>query len=444
MRCTVKGGKPLRGTVRLPGDKSLSHRAILFASLAEGRSEIDNLLLAGVTQPMLAALTAFGIEWSLQEQHLTVDGKGLQGWKNPIGVIDCGNSATTMRLLAGAMAATNVEGILDGSTGLRRRPMERIVQPLQKMGVEIQATDGCAPMTISRSADPLRGMEHQLEVASAQVKSCLILAALVADRPTLIREPGPSRDHTERMLASMGAKIGSIPSQGKNQTGYQTRIEPLFEPLKPLQMQLPGDISSAAFFIVGGLIAPDSEIAIENVGLNPTRCGLLEALGEMQARLSIEEAQAQGGEPCGHICIHSSFLQATSVMGERVVRMIDEFPVFGVAAAYAKGETLVADAQELRYKESDRIAMLCQELRKLGVEAIETRDGFRIIGKGKVSGGVVNAHGDHRLAMALMVAGLGSQEPVVVEGSEIVTESLPQFIPLLRSLGADIVCETSL
>lgn len=443
MRCIVKGGKPLRGTIRLPGDKSLSHRAILFASLTEGRSEIDNLLLAGVTQPMLAALTAFGIEWSLQEQHLTVAGKGLGGWKNPVGVIDCGNSATTMRLLAGAMAATNVEGILDGSAGLRRRPMERIVQPLQKMGVGIRATDGCAPLTIRRSAHPLRGMEHQLEVASAQVKSCLILAALVADRPTLIREPAPSRDHTERMLASMGAKISSIPSQGKNQADYQTQVEPLSEPLKPLQMQLPGDISSAAFFLVAGLIAPDSEIAIENVGLNPTRRGLLEALSEMQAGLLIEEAQAQGGEPCGHIRTRSSFLQATTVMGERVVRMIDEFPVFGVAAAYAQGETLVADAQELRYKESDRIAMLCQELRKLGVEAIETQDGFRIIGKGKVSGGVVHAHGDHRLAMALMVAGLGSPEPIVVEGAEIVAESLPQFIPLLRSLGADIVCEAT-
>lgn len=444
MRCTVKGGKPLRGTIRLPGDKSLSHRAILFASLAEGRSEIDNLLLAGVTQPMLAAMTAFGIDWSLQEQHLTVAGKGLGDWKNPVGVIDCGNSATTMRLLAGAMAATNVEGVLDGSAGLRRRPMERIVQPLQKMGVEIQATDGCAPLTINRSPHPLRGMEHQLEVASAQVKSCLILAALVADRPTLIWEPAPSRDHTERMLASMGAKISSIPPQGNDQASYRTRVEPLSEPLKPLQMQLPGDISSAAFFMVGSLIAPDSEITIENVGLNPTRCGLLEALGEMQATLSIEEAQAQGGEPCGHIRIHSSLLQATTVEGERVVRMIDEFPVFGVAAAYAQGETLVADAQELRYKESDRIAMLCQELRKLGVEAIETQDGFRIIGKGKVSGGVVHAHGDHRLAMALMVAGLGSHEPVVVEGAEIVTESLPQFIPLLRSLGADILCETLL
>jgi len=442
MRCTVKGGKPLRGTLRLPGDKSLSHRAILFASLAEGRSEIDNLLLAGVTQPMLAALTAFGIQWSLQEQHLTVEGKGLEGWKNPVGVIDCGNSATTMRLLAGAMAAANVEGVLDGSPGLRRRPMERIVQPLQKMGVAIRATDGCAPLTITRSPHPLRGMEHQLEVASAQVKSCLILAALVADRPTQICEPGPSRDHTERMLASMGAKIESIPPQGENQANYQTWVEPLSEPLKPLQMQLPGDISSAAFFIVGGLIAPDSKIAIENVGLNPTRCGLLETLGEMHAKLSIEGTQAQGGEPCGHICIRSSLLKATTVMGERVVRMIDEFPVFGVAAAYAQGETLVADAQELRYKESDRIAMLCQELRKLGVEAIETQDGFRIIGKGKVTGGVVNAHGDHRLAMALMVAGLGSQEPVVVEGAEIVTESLPQFIPLLRSLGADILCET--
>jgi 3-phosphoshikimate 1-carboxyvinyltransferase len=440
MRCIVKGGKPLKGKVRLAGDKSLSHRAILFAALAEGRSEIENLLLAGVTQPMLAALTAFGVEWSLDGQHLTVEGKGLQGWRDPAGVIDCGNSATTMRLLAGAMAATNVSGVLDGSAGLRRRPMDRIVQPLQKMGVAIEATDGYAPLLISRSQHPLRGLEHELSVASAQVKSCLILAALVADQPTRLCEPGPSRDHTERMLASMGAKIQSILPETSGK-GYQTWVEPLAQPLRPLQMHLPGDISSAAFFLVGGLIAPDSQIEIENVGLNPTRCGLLEALEEMQATLAVEETQAQGGEPCGHIRVQSSALVATAVMGERVVRMIDEFPVFGVAAAYANGETCVADAQELRYKESDRIARLCQELRKLGVEAIETPDGFRIVGKGKLSGGVVEAHGDHRLAMALIVAGLGSQEPVIVHGAEVVSESLPQFIPFLQSLGADIRCE---
>lgn len=443
MKCIVKGGKPLRGRIRLPGDKSLSHRAILFAALADGRSEIDNLLLAGVTQPMLAALTAFGIEWSLDQTHLTVWGKGLDGWHDSDKEVDCGNSATTMRLLAGAMAATNVSGVLDGSAGLRRRPMDRIVQPLQSMGVQIEATNGCAPLSLSPSKRPLRGMNHQLEVASAQVKTCLILAALVGDRPTTISEPGPSRDHTERMLGSMGAKIESIKPADKQTERYFTRVQPLAEPLKPLQMQLPGDISSAAFFIVSGLVAPESEIEIENVGLNPTRTGLLDALGEMQAFVAVEETKAQGGEPCGRIGVQSSALSPTQVRGERVVRMIDEFPVFGVAAAYARGETRVADAQELRYKESDRIAMLCQELRKLGVEAIETEDGFRIIGKGKIEGGVVESHGDHRLAMSLMVAGLGSNEPVVVEGAEVVNESLPQFIPLLRSLGAEIHCEDS-
>ncbi len=443
MRCIVKGGKPLRGKVRLPGDKSLSHRAICFAALAEGSSEIENVLLAGVTQPMLDALSAFGVAWSLHEQRLTVEGKGLDGWQDPQAVIGCGNSATTMRLLAGAMAATNVGGVLDGSAGLRRRPMERIVQPLRNMGVEIEATNGCAPLTLRHSKRPLRGMDHQLAVASAQVKTCLILAALVGDRPTRIFEPGPSRDHTERMLGSMGAKVESNKTDGKEMAIYQTYVEPLAKPLKPLKMNLPGDISSAAFFVVGGLIAPESEIEIENVGLNPTRTGLLDALGEMQAALSILQTMEQGGEPCGCIGIRHSTLKPTKVMGEQVVRMIDEFPVFGVAAAYAAGETLVADAQELRYKESDRIAMLCQELRKLGVEAIETADGFRVIGKGKIEGGEVEAHGDHRLAMALMVAGLGSREAVVVNGAEVVNESLPQFIPLLRSLGAQILCEDS-
>lgn len=441
MRCIVKGGKPLRGKIKLPGDKSLSHRAILFAALASGTSEIDNLLLAGVTKPMLDALTTFGVEWSLQGQHLTVLGKGMENWRDAQNVVDCGNSATTMRLLAGAIAATNVNGVLDGSSGLRRRPMDRIVQPLKKMGVAIQSENGYAPLTLSRSKRPLRGMEHHLSVASAQVKTCLLLAGLVGDRATSIHEPGPSRDHTERMLGSMGAKVEGSKLREGGDVRFVTHIEPQTKPLRPLRMHLPGDISSAAFFLVGGAIVPESELEIENVGLNPTRVGLLEALEEMQALLSMGEVHTQGGEPCGNLTIRSSDLKPTTVQGERVVRMIDEFPVFGVAAAYAHGETLVKDAEELRYKESDRIAMLCQELRKLGVDAIETTDGFRILGKGKISGGVVEAHGDHRLAMALIVAGLGGQEAVIVDGAEVVRESLPEFIPLLHSLGAEIHCE---
>ncbi len=441
MRCIVRGGIPLRGTIKLPGDKSLSHRAILFAALAEGRSEIENVLLAGVTKPMLEALTAFGIQWRLNGQHLTIEGEGLAGWKDPTKVIDCGNSATTMRLLAGAMAATNVSGVLDGSVGLRRRPMARIVQPLQKMGVNIQSTEGCAPLMLQSTALPLRGMEHHLSVASAQVKTCLILASLVADCPSLITEPGPSRDHTERMLGSMGAEIKASIIEKDSKKLYQTQVMPLRGELSPLQMHLPGDISSAAFFVVGALIAPASQVWIETVGLNPTRTGLLDTLAEMEGSLLIEEMESQGGEPCGCLDIRSSNLRATTVAGERVVRMIDEFPVFGVAAAYAQGETLVADAQELRYKESDRISMLCQELRKLGVEAIETEDGFCILGRGKVHGGVVESHGDHRLAMAMVIAGLGSKEEVIVEGAEVIDESLPEFIPLLRSLGAEITCE---
>ncbi|MCS6906406.1 MAG: 3-phosphoshikimate 1-carboxyvinyltransferase, partial [Anaerolineales bacterium] len=410
MKCIVRSGKPLRGRIHLPGDKSLSHRAILFSALAEGESEIENVLLAGVTRPMLEALTAFGVGWSLVDRRLTVNGRGLEGWQSPGTVIDCGNSATTMRLLAGAMAATNVSGILDGTAGLRRRPMDRIVRPLQRMGVDIRSTEGFAPLFLSRSERPLRGMEHELSVASAQVKTGLILAALVADSPTHIYEPARSRDHTERMLRSMGAEIETGPVEGGSYV-YQTRVRPLSSSLKPLRMRLPGDVSSAAFFVVSGLVVPDSEIEIENVGLNPTRTGLLDTLLEMQAILEAEETSVEGGEPCGRIRVRFSSLNASKVSGERVVRMIDEFPVLGVAAAYARGETLVADAQELRYKESDRIARLCQELRKLGVEATETQDGFRIVGKGRVEGGTVEAHGDHRLAMALIVAGLASKEP---------------------------------
>ncbi len=440
MDCIVYPVSGLQGSINLQGDKSLSHRALLLGAMAKGTSEIENFLLAGVTKPMLNAMEQFGISWEMKEKTLIVHGKGLGSWKDAENSLDCGNSATTIRLLAGAMAANHTSGILDGSEGLQKRPMDRIVEPMQIMGIQIHSTAGHAPLILQRSPFPIRGIEYELPVASAQVKTCLILSALAADSPSQLVEPGPSRDHTERMLNAMGAHILSESEVENYQKKYCITVMPLKDELKPLRMNLPGDISSAAFFIVAGLISPHSQIKISQIGLNPRRAGLIEVLQKMGAEYSIQNQNEQGGETVGDLVVNASNLEATQVNGEVVVCMIDEFPIFGVAAAFARGETIVSQAEELRYKESDRITMLCEELTKMGVDVTEQADGFRIKGNGKVSGGEVCSHGDHRLAMALMVAGLAAENPVCVHGAEVVNESLPEFIPLMRSLGAEITC----
>ena len=446
-RLQIHPGHSLRGEVGgtdgllLPGDKSLSHRAALFAALATGSSQIENFLVSGVTDAMLGALSALGVTWELDSNRLLVTGAGLQGLREagqparqPVS-IHCGNSATTLRLLAGAVAAWGVPTILDGSAGLRRRPMRRIVEPLQRMGVAIQAEGDCAPLRISLSNYPLLPLDYRLDVASAQVKSCLLLAGLAAGGPCIVREPGPSRDHTERMLSSMGVQVESSRlSNGE----YQTRLAPASGQLLPLNMILPGDISAASFLIVAALITPGSSLRLVGAGLNPTRTGLLEALQSMGAQIEYSNQTEQGGEPCGDLTVTSSPLIATEVRGDLVVRMIDEFPIFAVAAAYAEGRTLVCDAQELRYKESDRIAALGQELRKLDVDFQDTPDGFTIQGGRPLRGSIVEPHGDHRLAMSLAVAGLAASSPVTVSGAETINESFPGFKDVLIGLGADL------
>ena len=449
---TIYPGQSLQGTVSLPGDKSLSHRAALFAGLAHGVSRVDNFLNAGVTQAMLVALAALGIHWEMDGTRLTVYGSGLEGLRSPDGILDCGSSATTLRLLAGALAAGGVPATLDGSPGLRHRPMSRIIEPLRQMGVVIQGQDGCAPLVLGCSERPLRGLNYALAVSSAQVKSCLLLAALAADSPTTLSEPGPSRDHTERMLRSMGVSIDSIqpaadaiaPQFLSSQTGsevhpaaYVTRLIPSHPlNLAPLNLTLPGDISSAAFLIVAALISPGSYIYLQNIGLNPTRIGLIEALAEMGADLQMVNLCLQGGEPAGDLVVRASTLHGTRVSGSLVVRMIDEFPAFAVAAAFAQGRTVVSQAEELRHKESDRITALCTELRRLGVQVEEAVDGFTIIGRECPQGGEVASHGDHRLAMALALVGLAARQPVTVHGAEVIGESFPEFGPILAALGA--------
>ncbi len=429
---SVSAAAPLSGELRLPGDKSLSHRAALFAALAEGESVIGRFLVSGVTRAMLDALTALGVAWRLEGDRLTVTGRGLRGLATPAAPLHCGNSATTLRMLAGALAAAGTPATLDGSAGLRRRPMNRVTDPLAAMGVPVATADGCAPLTFAArdAARPLRALDYTLPVASAQVKSCLLLAALAADGPTTLREPGPSRDHTERMLAAMGAEI-------RSEAPLSVRVAPLARPLAPLRLELPGDISSAAFLLVAAALVPGSSVLVRDVGVNPTRTGLLDALSAMGARVRIEAPRLSAGEPVGDIRLEAAPLRAVRIAGDTVVRMIDEFPVFALAACFADGVTEVHDAEELRYKETDRISVLCGELRRLGVRLDERRDGFSIRG-GTLAGGVCEAHGDHRLAMSLALAGLAAPAPVTVRHAEILSESFPDFAPQLRTLGATV------
>ncbi|MFO7937223.1 MAG: 3-phosphoshikimate 1-carboxyvinyltransferase [Kiritimatiellia bacterium] len=438
MNLSVTTDKPLNGSITLPGDKSLSHRAALFASLAEGKSIIQRFLVSGVTEAMLRSLRALGIEWTLVGETLTVKGNGLKGFTAPESPLDCGNSATTIRMLAGALAAAGTPCTLDGSEGLRRRPMDRIIEPLSRMNVPATATGRCAPVRMAaRDAYvKLAALNYNLPVASAQIKSCLILAALDANGTSVLREPGPSRDHTERMLSAMGANVTT-------EDPYTVRIEPLSSPLRPLNITLPGDISSAAFMLVAAATVPGSEITVSDVGINPTRTGIIDVLSEMGAEVTVSGIRYACGEKIGDITLKAAPLKAINVSGDTVVRMIDEFPAFAIAAACAEGTTVVREAEELRHKESDRISVLCRELQKLGVGVEEFQDGFAIRG-GTIKGGTCEANGDHRLAMSLTIAGLQSPSPVVVQNAEILKESFPEFATNLIVLGADILSRESI
>ncbi len=447
MNLTVRPGKPLHGEAALPGDKSMSHRAALLAGMACGESVIENFLVSGVTRAMLRGLSALGVIWELERGTLHVSSQGMAAWKAPEAPIDCGNSATTLRLLAGALAAAGIPAVLDGSSGLRSRPMDRIVEPLRRMGVTIEsAPGGCTPLRLGGrpAGQKLQAVDYTLPVASAQVKSCLLLAALAADGVMVLREPGPSRDHTERMLSGLGLQVSSeqpVEIDPKASAGglYVTRLAPpsIFN-LPPLNFSLPGDFSAAAFLIAGAAIAPGSSIRLAQVGLNPTRTGLLDALAAMGSELRLVGVTEICGEPAGELEIRYAPLRAGYIGGELVVRMIDEFPAFAAAAAFAQGTTVVQDAAELRNKESDRISALCLGLRGLGISAAEAADGFTIQGGMPVSGGIAEAQSDHRLAMALALIGLASSSPVTVTGSEIIDESFPGFADTLMALGADL------
>jgi len=427
---TVHSGEPLRGHVRVPGDKSISHRALLLGALADGVSQIRGFLPCDDCLATLACLRALGIKVETHDATtLTIHGRGLRGLRAPTVPLNCARSGTTMRLLAGILAGQPFASTLTGAPQLLRRPMRRIVEPLHRAGAEIEDTNGHAPLTIRGRR--LRGCDHTLAIASAQVKSALLLAGLYADGPTNVRQPGPARDHTERMLAAMGTTIETA-----DLTVTLRPFSPLSSLLSPLSLRIPGDISSAAFPLVAAALAPGSEVTIEGMGVNPTRTGLLDVLRAMGVEIALDNEREQGNEPVADVTVRASDLVGVEIGGDTVVRMIDEFPALAVAATQAHGTTIVRDAAELRVKETDRIATVVAELRTLGARIDPLPDGFIIEGPTPLHSAVVDSHGDHRLAMALTVAGLIAEGKVVIENAECIDDSFPGFVELMRRLTA--------
>jgi len=413
------------GEIALPGDKSISHRAVMFASIAQGESHIINCSGGGDNRSTIGAFRSLGVEIHQNGTDILVKGKGWQGLHAAADTIDCGNSGTTMRLLSGLLAGCSFDSRLDGDASLRSRPMKRVIAPLSEMGAEIvsEVAENRAPLYIHGKT--LRGISYRSAVASAQVKSALILAGLQARGKTTVWEPERSRDHTERMLPAFGVPI--------HVNGAEVSVDGEQE-LRACDVEVPGDFSSAAFFLVAASIVPKSELYIRGVGLNPTRIGVLEALRAMGANIQIDHLHQVCGEPVGDLVVRSSMLHGIEVNGELVVRAIDEIPILAIAAAFAQGTTTIREAQELRVKESDRLKALATTLTALGARVVELPDGLIIEGGHQLHSGRVSSFGDHRIAMALSIAGLAGPGEIVLEQGASVAISFPSFYDLVRDL----------
>jgi len=452
-RFTVRGpAAPLVGDATVPGDKSIGHRAVLFSAIANGRARVTGLSGGEDNRRTIGAFAALGVPMTDDGPGaLVVDGVGLDGLRAAAGAIDCGNSGTTMRLLAGLLAGQPFASKLDGDPYLVLRPMRRVAEPLRQMGGRVEGRPGEAigkkageiypPLDVGGlgAGVRLRGADLQSKVASAQVKSAVILAALGADGPTTVREPARSRDHTERMLLAMGAPLVIDPAAD----GLAVTVDPRGwdRRLAPKDFVVPGDLSSSAFLVGAALLVPGSRLVVRGVGVNPTRTGFLDAVRAMagEGAITLENAREIGGEPVADIVVKHAPLRGITIAGELAVRAIDELPLLGALAAHAEGETHVSDAEELRVKESDRVAATVALIRALGGDADERPDGFVVRGRpGALRPGTVASHGDHRIAMAGAVCALAiSGETTVLDVANVAT-SFPQFAPTLARLGAPL------
>lgn len=425
----IQGGAALAGGIRVPGDKSISHRSILLGALGEGATRVTGFLDGRDCLATVGIMQSLGVGI---ERHsaadLTVHGVGLHGLRSPDRPLDCRNSGTTMRLLSGLMAGQRFASELTGSPQLCTRPMDRVVAPLRKMGASISGANGggTAPLQVRPPARPLRGMKYAMPVASAQVKSCLLLAGLYADSATTVVEPGPTRDHTECMLRGMGVHVVN--------EGRRIMLEPP-QRLKGTNVAIPGDPSSAGFLMVAACIVPGSRLRIVDVGLNPTRTGLMDALLQMGADIRVENRREAAGEAVGDLLVGYAPLRGSEFGGDLIVRMIDELPLLALACSQAEGPSRIRDAQELKVKESNRILDTERQLARLGAVVHGTEDGFTIDGDSRLHGACVDSCDDHRLAMLLAVAGLAAQGETVVAGAQVTDDSFPGFAETLQALG---------
>lgn len=425
----VEPGRGLRGTTAVPGDKSISHRAVMLASLARGTSSIRGWLAAGDTGATLRSVQALGVQVERPAPDvLQIHGEG--NLSPAAAALDFANAGTGIRLMTGIMAGQPFASVLDGSAQLRRRPMQRIITPLRQMGADITGEAGRAPLQLRPAS--LRGIHYEMPVASAQVKSAVLFAAFQARGETVVIEPGPTRDHSECMLRAAGVEVRS--------EGPVITLQPAAE-LRPLNFRVPGDFSSAAFLLVAAVTTAGSVLRLTGINLNPTRTGLLDALRMMGADIRVSEAGEEAGEPVGTLTARHSQLRGIEIAGDLVVRMIDEFPALMIAALCAEGRTTVCDARELRLKETDRLAVMTAELRRLGAVIEERDDGFVIEGPQQLQGAEVEGHDDHRIAMSLTLAGLLARGTTKVRDAACIGDSFPGFAGTLRSLGAALRVE---
>jgi 3-phosphoshikimate 1-carboxyvinyltransferase len=415
----------LNGTIKVPGDKSISHRAVMFGSIAEGKTTINGFLTGEDCLSTISCFKKLGVNIAQENEHVTVEGNGIAGLRPPSEDLYVGNSGTTIRLMLGILSNTPFTSVLTGDDSIAKRPMNRVTKPLKQMGAEINGKDSGNKVPLQIKGGKVKGFHYNSPIASAQVKSAIILAGLEGEGTTSVTEPLKSRDHTERMLEAFGAMVKS--------DGLTVSIEG-GQKLKGTHIEVPGDISSASFFLVAGAIVPDSTITLQKVGLNPTRTGILDVLNDMGAQISYQNANEEASEPYGDLVIKTSSLKGTVIKGDVIPRLIDEIPIIALAATQAEGQTVIQDAHELRVKETDRIETVVNELKKMGAEIEATEDGMIINGKTPLKGASVQSHGDHRIGMMLSIASCIAEGNTTLDQSEAVAVSYPSFFDQLSRL----------
>lgn len=415
----------LNGTIKVPGDKSISHRAVMFGSIAEGKTTINGFLTGEDCLSTISCFKKLGVNIVQENEHVTVEANGISGLHPPSEDLYVGNSGTTIRLMLGILANTPFTSVLTGDDSIAKRPMNRVTKPLKQMGAEINGNDSGNKVPLQIKGGNVKGIHYNSPIASAQVKSAIILAGLEGEGTTSVTEPLKSRDHTERMLEAFGAKVKSNSLTVSIEGGQQ---------LKGTHIEVPGDISSAAFFLVAGAIVPNSTITLQKVGLNPTRTGILDVLNDMGAQISYQNVNEEASEPYGDLVIKTSSLKGAVIKGDVIPRLIDEIPIIALAATQAEGQTIIQDANELRVKETDRIETVVNELKKMGAEIKATEDGMIINGKTSLKGTSVQSHGDHRIGMMLSIASCIAEGDTTLDQSQAVAVSYPSFFDQLKDL----------